>query len=407
MVKVLIVDDEAVVRIGLKSMIDWKTNGFDLVGEAPNGEKALELSESQQPDIVLTDIKMPAMDGLELISYPFAPELRPQFIVLSSYDDFQFVKGALKAGAKDYLLKLEMTPDKLLEVLRATSQSLETSREAHARLAVKSPHRTVRNSFFNLISGVALAPADHEAFLSLFSEQAGQRRFGCLVLRSLDLHKFDTISETDLHMLNSSVVNVVEEILNEYGTAFCIAGYRGTYYGVFAIPQERDGAGERARGEEFCTRIPILLGQYLNLNVKACIGWGGEGLEGIRNAYQEAMGSLENGEAKGDFSWGVAKALEYINHHYQEDISLDDVADYVGLSESYLSRLLKQATGKSYSRILIHSRIERAKYLLSNTEEKVYAVSELVGYKNPFYFDRLFKSTVGISPSDYRNRRKR
>lgn len=72
MVKVLIVDDEAVVRIGLKSMIDWKTNGFDLVGEAPNGEKALELIESQQPDIVLTDIKMPAMDGLELISYPFA-----------------------------------------------------------------------------------------------------------------------------------------------------------------------------------------------------------------------------------------------------------------------------------------------------------------------------------------------
>lgn len=173
MVKVLIVDDEAVVRIGLKSMIDWKTNGFDLVGEAPNGEKALELIESQQPDIVLTDIKMPAMDGLELISYPFAPELRPQFIVLSSYDDFQFVKGALKAGAKDYLLKLEMTPDKLLEVLRATSQSLETSREAHARLAVKSPHRTVRNSFFNLISGVALAPADMRRFSACFQSRRG------------------------------------------------------------------------------------------------------------------------------------------------------------------------------------------------------------------------------------------
>ncbi len=398
--KVLLVDDEAVVRIGLKSMIDWNQNGFELVGEAANGEKALELIYSKRPDIVLTDIKMPAMDGLELISYPFEEELRPCFLVLSSYDDFKYVKGALKAGATDYLLKLEMTPEKLLETLSGVRESLAHRARGAEREGAGSHHRTIRNTFFNLISGVSLSPRDEAAFLELLSDGTEKQNFGCLVLKSMDLHKFDTISETDLHMLNSAVVNIVEEVLHEYCRAFCIAGHRGVYYGVFAAESEN-----RTYSEEFCVRIPILLAQYLNLNVKAGAEWGGWGTEGVLRAYRK-LKEAKDTNRDGDFSWGVAKALEYINHHFGEDISLDDVAAHVGLSESYLSRLLKQATGKNYSRILMQTRIERAKYLLSNTEEKVYAVSELVGYKNPFYFDRLFKALVGVSPSDYRNRRK-
>ncbi|NLY91957.1 MAG: response regulator [Firmicutes bacterium] len=98
MVKVMIVDDEALVRIGLKSMVDWEIHGFQLVGEANNGQRALDLFRESKPDLVITDLKMPVMDGLELIRHLKELDAKCRIIVLSSYDDFVLVKEAMKLG---------------------------------------------------------------------------------------------------------------------------------------------------------------------------------------------------------------------------------------------------------------------------------------------------------------------
>lgn len=408
MLKVIIVDDEAVVRIGLKSMIDWQGAGFELVGEAENGEKALALIQNQKPDIVLTDIKMPGMNGLELISYPYKHE-KPIFIVLSSYDDFHYVKGALKAGAQDYLLKLEVTPELLLEIMNHAARQCGISMEPEkGKKTEGSLHDTMRNIFYDLISDVPLSEKRRETFLKPFGGPPEPEAFGCLILRVMDPNKFDSISDTELHMLNTSVINIVEEILNEYYKGYCIAGYHGSYYVVF-VPENGMSGWERpfAQIDELKLRITTLIAQYLNLNITAKAGSGGNGIAGAKEAYAKALSGFDESEMGGDSHWLVSKALGYINAHFQENICLDDVARHVGLSESYLSKILKQGTGKSYSKLLIQARIERAKYLLGSTEEKVYEVSRQVGYSNPYYFDRIFKSIAGVSPSDYRNRRKR
>ncbi len=115
--KVMIVDDESLVRIGLQSMIPWEDNGYEIAGVFRNGEEALEAARKMSFDIVLTDIRMPGMSGLELITELKQLNHRMQFIILSSYSDFEYTRQAIQLGVKDYMSKYELEPDELFRVL--------------------------------------------------------------------------------------------------------------------------------------------------------------------------------------------------------------------------------------------------------------------------------------------------
>jgi len=116
-VKVLIVEDEILVRIGLKMSVDWERHGYQIVGEASDGIEALRLCESLKPDIVLTDIKMPKMNGLEFIKQlnDKYPDIKA--VILSNYDEFSYAQEALNLGAVNYVLKVDVNPDELIEIL--------------------------------------------------------------------------------------------------------------------------------------------------------------------------------------------------------------------------------------------------------------------------------------------------
>ena len=103
--KILIVEDEFLLRQGIKNLVHWEQEGFQVVGETNNGKEALQLIESLHPHLVITDIVMPIMDGIELtgIIQERYPEIK--VVVLSSYSDFEYIKSAMKNGAEDYLLK--------------------------------------------------------------------------------------------------------------------------------------------------------------------------------------------------------------------------------------------------------------------------------------------------------------
>ncbi|NLM55669.1 MAG: response regulator, partial [Firmicutes bacterium] len=135
MLKVLIVDDEAIVRVGLKSMIDWQAHGFELVGEARDGRGALEMIAAYRPDVVITDLRMPVLDGLELLRAINQRQYQCRVVVLSSYDDFELVREAMKLGAVDYLLKLEVEPEQLIKVLEAFRSDISEEQVAASRKA--------------------------------------------------------------------------------------------------------------------------------------------------------------------------------------------------------------------------------------------------------------------------------
>ena len=122
--KILIVEDEFLLRQGIKNLVHWEQEGFQVVGETNNGKEALQLIESLHPHLVITDIVMPIMDGIELtgIIQERYPEIK--VIVLSSYSDFEYIKSAMKNGAEDYLLKPTMNPDSLLKAVQSAAAKL-------------------------------------------------------------------------------------------------------------------------------------------------------------------------------------------------------------------------------------------------------------------------------------------
>jgi len=123
MKNVLIVDDEFLVRLGLKTLIDWEAYGFKIVGEAANGKEALEVIERTNPDILLTDIKMPVMDGLTFIEEVRKRKKNVQVVVLSNHDDFSYAQKAIEYGVTQYILKSELSEANICALLSNLSNT--------------------------------------------------------------------------------------------------------------------------------------------------------------------------------------------------------------------------------------------------------------------------------------------
>lgn len=118
MLKVLIVDDEAVVRRGIMLGVDWAALGCAVVGEASNGEEGLAAAERYSPNLIVTDVRMPHMDGVEMMRCLRERGYKGHIIVLSAYNDFDYARSALRHGAADYLLKPFRDQDLAAAVLR-------------------------------------------------------------------------------------------------------------------------------------------------------------------------------------------------------------------------------------------------------------------------------------------------
>ena len=128
MLKVFIVEDEVIIREGLKQKIPWEAEGFCFAGEASDGELAYPLIKKEKPDILITDIRMPFMNGLELARLVKKELPNIKILFLSGYDEFEYAKEAIRIGATDYLLK-PITSEKLLEAVRKVAESIRMERK--------------------------------------------------------------------------------------------------------------------------------------------------------------------------------------------------------------------------------------------------------------------------------------
>lgn len=129
----MIVDDEPLVRLGLEAMIEWEQLGYELIPHASNGQEAIEKIINNKPDVVITDIKMPVMDGIEMIEQCQKLGFDIKFIILSSYDDFHLVKKVMKLGAIDYLIKLNLNENELTQLMLKVKKELSIQKEASSK----------------------------------------------------------------------------------------------------------------------------------------------------------------------------------------------------------------------------------------------------------------------------------
>lgn len=162
MKKVLIVDDDALVRMFLRQIIPWEDEGYTVAGDARDGEEALELAGQTQPDLVLSDVSMPTMDGVELVRRLRAEGFEGGMIMLSCHDDFEYVKNAMQLGADEYLLKNHLSPDALRAALEAVSSkraAIQTPAPAIEKLAQKGKRALQQEALERLLAGQPEEPS--------------------------------------------------------------------------------------------------------------------------------------------------------------------------------------------------------------------------------------------------------
>ena len=149
MYSTLIVDDEDVIKIGLKTIVDWEELGYKIAGTAGNGLEALEMTEVIRPDLIITDILMPKMNGIEFMEALKERGYKGKIVVLSNYGEIDYVKTAMKLGAEDYILKVSYSREEFTELLKKMKPLLGTQTAKTDGIEIKSTEQSA-DSFYQI-----------------------------------------------------------------------------------------------------------------------------------------------------------------------------------------------------------------------------------------------------------------
>lgn len=298
MFKLIIADDELLMRLGIRSMLDWEQHGFRFAGEASNGREALDLALSIQPDLVITDIKMPVLDGLALIREASKALPQCKFVILSNFDEIGYVKEALRLGASDYLIKSEITAEGLAELLAGIRAKLKPAGGDEAAGSVtrfddsESLAHLKERLFKDLISGLL----DEQEASARATQLQLRVRSDRLVVVKLRIDRFEHIRrkyvEKDEKLLRFSVLNVLEEIVPGSRPKEIVVENSADY---LLIHNLRD-AGEREVRDDIsrlCTGIAKTMKDFMNLSISFGVSSAASGFGQLRAAYAEADAALQ------------------------------------------------------------------------------------------------------------------
>lgn len=395
---VLLVEDELLVRSGMKSIIDWESNSFKLVADVSHGKEALAVLEQEHVDIVITDIRMPVMDGLELIETIREKGIPCEIVVLSSYDDFQYVRQAMKFGVRDYIHKPMMTPDEMIETLKKVAdelikqQSLEQYRQLIVDAADESRQLVLKKVAQKALCGpVALDPKIAEM---LDGHYVVNGTFFLGLLSTFDLQRIQEGQQSSAS--EEAIIQSVRAVWNER-TRVEILFFRQVDNWVFFLPVEE------------CDRFNRLINyavHHFKLEIVYEISDKPCDITHLSDVYHRLCTKLSKRRLKlkqqHELHPFVREALHYIHVHYMQDLSLEKVSTFVHVSPSYLSRLFYRELGETFVHYVTRYRLQKAQALLTQTDKPVYEIAERVGYNNSKYFLKLFKKQFRMTPGEFR-----
>jgi two-component system response regulator YesN len=376
MLKVFLVEDEIVVREGIRDSVPWGKTAYTLAGEAPDGEMALPMIQNIKPDIIITDVRMPFMDGLVLsrIVRKALPWIK--IIILSGHDEFEYAREAISIGVEEYLLK----PVSAQDIIRTLDKVALKISEEQEKLRHFENLRERLNA--SAAADLAMPQVKLEAFnSSVFSGIDGDLMF--TKLKYAAKGDLDPILEEYAGMLGNSfeenpmlVYLMTGEIIMTVSRIVETLGGDLKKISPFDLSQNEVN--------EFTVSKEIFIKKLRTL-LNAVVEW--------RDAH-----------SGGRYQAVIMKAREYIDLNYTSgEISLHSTANFVGISPNHLSAVFAQETGENFIDYLTRIRIEKAKSLLKNTAMKSADIAYEIGFNDPHYFSYIFKKNTGLSPREYRN----
>lgn len=487
--KLLIIDDEPIVREGLQRVIPWTDYGYKICGVGEDGRDGLNKIRLHQPDLVLLDIRMPGFSGIDVVQQVQKEGYTSKFIILSGYSSFSYAKESIKLGISSYLLK-PVDEEELVQAIEDVSLEITQEENIHDQLSLYK-HMTEEESFKKLLDGNwnVIQPAilkeleNHRFQVALFLEEPGQddwlwirrkvkkynkqmklitkegrlhlvcidmdesnvkdlinglvakwRNFpvmlGCRVTNYKDICKsyYQTKQLIDVHFCHSDEqiltyewleeqkIDTTEKInkqliyrymeFNEYQSIRSELSKLEAYYQMNRFSRERIKAEvvdftisvfrlikEKNPSLEISPQNRLIDQVFKQNNLQ----------ELIEFIYKELVDICQNLNGYITSSENMIEKIEaYINqYYYEEDLSLKVLADLFNYNSAYLGKKFKKQTGQNFNTYLDLTRIDNAKLMLTNGQNKVYEVSEQVGYCNIDYFYKKFKKYVGMSPKEY------
>lgn len=355
--KIAIVDDELLFRNYLKSSFDWNQMGLEICWEAKNGEEALEKLNQEVPDIMLVDINMPFMDGLELSARATESFSEVHIVLVTGQGEFEYARKAIKLGVKDYILK-PFNKEELESAMKRIKLEIMKNRE---------------DLFFEGLSedskGCAFYPG------SFYTD----------IIMDLRLQRKEALKE--------KLEQVFQDIRGKKLTADFIYGISSSLISACLSYVSECGKDiEDVFGKDFSP--------FNSMKSKKSIEALKAYTEGIFEKSLEYM--MNNKKTSGDRI--VEKAVEYINSHYHDEgLCLESICRHVYVNESYLRSLFRSKTGMTVTDYITNVRMGKAKELIEKGGLKFSELCLRIGYTDQAYFSRCFKKYFGISPSEYEN----
>lgn len=352
----MIVDDEPNIRNGLRYIIDWQKYNFTVCSVAKNGKIAIENMKSTYPDLIITDIKMPGLDGLGLIKHirKTMNDKNMFFIILSGYDEFEYAKEAIKYNVSRYLLK-PIDEEELINIVESLASEL--SQENRFKF------------FYN---------RQVEEFNEDFNEV---EEFSILI---------DVICNNQKLMIKETIKNLI----NDFNQIYLHPRIIKIYLDDFLLEISKIITNMGGSIESVVKEYNIFNSDIASFN-----------LNQLENELIEF--SLEVAQFISELKQScsiINRVKQYINDNFFRDIKLKEMSKKFYINSAYLGQLFKKENGLSFSDYLSEIRLNNAKKLLRNTNLHVYQIAEKVGYKNSDYFIIKFKEKLDCTPMEYKNR---
>lgn len=364
MYKVFFAEDESAVREIIANTTDWAGQGLVLCGQAADGESALQQILQMKPDILITDIKMPFMDGLEL-----ARLVRKEFpgiaiIILSGYGDYEYTHEAIRLGICDYILK-PVTPLKLIQALdRAVTQLDNRADDRRAETAVRTRNEEEDRYFQRaVLENHRLISATREKIDNYlrFSSAVDAAEFAADL--SAKWYGATTQSKRFLLYCTYELFVTVGKVAKDLG---------------LELPLHQEEM-DRANGIDTQEQLAALMEALFRTIIAAR-----DGMLDVKNRL-------------------ATEAKAYIEqNHTATELSLGSVAAHIGITPNYLSTILSRESGETFTDILNKTRVKRAMALLRSTDKSIGVIGRSVGYSDPYYFSKIFKKVIGLTPREFR-----
>jgi two-component system response regulator YesN len=342
--KVITIDDEPLIKKTLRKLID-ATDRFETVGEASDGLEALDLIERHRPDLIITDIRMPVMDGLELLEQLDKRNRKPEVVIISGYDDFGYAQQAIRYGVADYVLK-PVRPALIRETLDRIAARLDRNRRAAENCG----------RWIVLCKNEANAIADRIWLLDGQGVVDALKRFDEALRRIVS-------EEADVRTAYNELLLLISSDLRDKGS--CLF--------------ERETAPPAPPDAKDMLNYAVGLVAAAMARIRQTRNWGTHN--------------------------GIKRAVDYVNRHFTSDtLTMQEVAAHINMSPAYFSRAFKEEMGIAFVHYLTRLRIEKAKHMLENPDCKTTDIATAIGYADYPHFAKVFKKYCGITPTEYRKR---